>query len=87
MVHLLHDQITAHPIFHPNCSLQKGWAVRRMVANVQDTSPNVMFVCTNNIMSLITQNTRESRVPRLNVHTNQILPHTFSHGTLDSVAF
>ena len=27
----------------------------------------------------------ESRVPRLNVHTNQILAHTFSHGTLDSV--
>ena len=33
----------------------------------------------------ITQNTTESRVPRLNVHTNQILAHTFSHGTLDSV--
>ena len=29
--------------------------------------------------------TTESRVPRLNVHTNQILVHTFSHGTLDSV--
>ena len=28
---------------------------------------------------------QESRVPRLNVHTNQILAHTFSHGTLDSV--
>ena len=27
----------------------------------------------------------ESRVPRLNVHTNQILGHTFSHVTLDSV--
>ena len=24
-------------------------------------------------------------MPRLNVHTNQILAHTFSHGTLDSV--
>ena len=33
---------------------------------------------------LIAQAT-ESRVPRLNVHTNQILAHTFSHGTLDSV--
>ena len=31
------------------------------------------------------QDTTESRVPRLNVHTNQILAHTFSHGTLDSV--
>ena len=34
---------------------------------------------------LIAQDTTESRVPRLNVHTNQILAHTFSHGTLDSV--
>ena len=25
------------------------------------------------------------RMLRLNVHTNQILAHTFSHGTLDSV--
>ena len=34
----------------------------------------------------IAQDTMESRVPRLNVHTNQILVHTlFSHGTLDSV--
>ena len=33
----------------------------------------------------ITQDTTESRVPRLNVRTNQILAHTFSHGTLDSV--
>ena len=33
----------------------------------------------------IAQDTTESRVPRLNVHTNQILAHTFSHGTLDSV--
>ena len=33
----------------------------------------------------IAQDTMESRVPRLNVHTNQILAHTFSHGTLDSV--
>ena len=33
----------------------------------------------------ITQDTMESRVPRLNVHTNQILAHIFSHGTLDSV--
>ena len=24
-------------------------------------------------------------MPRLNVHTDQILAHTFSHGTLDSV--
>ena len=31
------------------------------------------------------QDTMESRVPRLNVHTNQILVHTFSHDTLDSV--
>ena len=31
------------------------------------------------------QDTTESRVPRLNVHTNQILAHTFSHDTLDSV--
>ena len=28
----------------------------------------------------IAQDTTESRVPRLNVHTNQILMHTFSHG-------
>ena len=34
---------------------------------------------------LIAQDTMESRVPRLNVHTNQILAHTFSHGTLDFV--
>ena len=27
----------------------------------------------------IAQDTTESRVPRLNVHTNQILAHTFSH--------
>ena len=33
----------------------------------------------------IAQDTTESRVPRLNVHNNQILAHTFSHGTLDSV--
>ena len=33
----------------------------------------------------IAQDTTESRVPRLNVHTNQILAHTLSHGTLDSV--
>ena len=33
----------------------------------------------------ITQDTTESRVPRLNVYTNQILAHTFSRGTLDSV--
>ena len=33
----------------------------------------------------IAQDTTESRVPRLNVHTNQILAHTFSLGTLDSV--
>ena len=33
----------------------------------------------------IAQDTTESRVPRLNVHINQILAHTFSHGTLDSV--
>ena len=33
----------------------------------------------------IAQDTTESRMPRLNVHTNQILAHTFSHGTLDSV--
>ena len=33
----------------------------------------------------IAQDTIESRVPRLNVHTNQILAHTFSHGTLDFV--
>ena len=31
----------------------------------------------------IAQDTRESGVPWLNVHTNQILAHTFSHGTLD----
>ena len=33
------------------------------------------------------QDSTESRVPRLkfNVHTNQILAHTFSHDTLDSV--
>ena len=31
------------------------------------------------------QDTTESRVPRLNVHTNQILAHTFSHGTLDNI--
>ena len=34
----------------------------------------------------IAQDIRESRVPRLNVHTNRILVHTFSHGTLDSVS-
>ena len=28
----------------------------------------------------IAQDTTESRVPRLNVHSNQILVHTFSHG-------
>ena len=33
----------------------------------------------------IAQDTTESRVPRLNVHTNQILAHTFSLSTLDSV--
>ena len=33
----------------------------------------------------IAQDTMESRVPMLNVHTNQILAHTFSHVTLDSV--
>ena len=33
----------------------------------------------------IAQDKAESRVPRLNVHTNQILAHTFSHGTLDSI--
>ena len=33
----------------------------------------------------IAQHTTESRMSRLNVHTNQILAHTFSHGTLDSV--
>ena len=27
---------------------------------------------------------QESREPRLNVYTNQILVHTFSHGILDS---
>ena len=35
----------------------------------------------------MTQDTTESRVPRLNVHTNQILVHTFSHGTLDFVVY
>ena len=33
----------------------------------------------------ITQDTTESRVPRLNVHIDQILARTFSHGTFDSV--
>ena len=33
----------------------------------------------------IAQETTESRVSRLNVHTNQILAHTFSHGTFDFV--
>ena len=33
--------------------------------------------------SLKTQ--QNGSVPRLNVHINQILVHTFSHGTLDSV--
>ena len=33
----------------------------------------------------IAQDITDPRVPRLNVHTNQILAHTFSHGTLDSV--
>ena len=33
----------------------------------------------------IIQDTTESRVPRLNVHTNQIIVHTFSHGTFDSI--
>ena len=33
----------------------------------------------------IAQDTTESRVSRLNVHTYQILAHTFSHGTLDSI--
>ena len=33
----------------------------------------------------IAQDKTKSRVPRVNVHTNQILAHTFSHGTLDSV--
>ena len=30
----------------------------------------------------ITQDIAETKVPRLNVHTNHILVHTFSHGTL-----
>ena len=53
---------------------------------------NVMLVGMANEISKTThtsvwiaQDTTESRVPRLNVHTNQILAHTFSHGTLDSV--
>ena len=33
----------------------------------------------------IAQDTMESKVPRLNVHTNQILAHTFSNDTIDSV--
>ena len=33
----------------------------------------------------IAQDTTESRLPRLNVHTNQILAHTFSYDTIDSV--
>ena len=35
----------------------------------------------------LAQDTIESRVPRLNVDTNQILAHTFSFGTLDYVVF
>ena len=32
----------------------------------------------------ITKDTTKLMVPKVNVHTNQILAHTFSHGTLDS---
>ena len=62
--------------------------------NTQDTKtfPNVMLVGmaskiskTTHTSVWIAQDTTESRVPRLNVHTNQILGHTFSRGTLDSV--
>ena len=34
----------------------------------------------------IAKDAMEPRMPRLNVQTNQILAHTFSHGPLDSVA-
>ena len=48
---------------------------------LRKTSQTVLCLCS----VWIAQDTTESRVPRLNVHTNQILAHTFSHGTLDSV--
>ena len=35
----------------------------------------------------ITQDTMDSREPRLNVHASQILAHTFSHDTLDSIVY
>ena len=65
--------------------------------NTQDTKtfPNVMLVGMASKISKTTHTSvwiaqdirliKESRVPRLNVHTNQILGHTFSRGTLDSV--
>ena len=60
--------------------------------SIQDTKTfqNVMLVgmvreISTHTSVWIAQDTTESRVPRLNVHTNQILVHTFSHGTLDSL--
>ena len=57
-----------------------------LVHKTQKHFQNVMLVgMASEISKNYTQDTTESRVPRLNVHTNQILAHTFSHGTLDSV--
>ena len=56
--------------------------------SIQDTKhfQNVMLVGmaskstkTTHTSVWIAQDTTESRVPRLNVHTNQILAHTFCH--------
>ena len=59
--------------------IQKHLQNVMLLGMASEISKNYTYKCVD------CQDTTESRVPRLNVHTNQILAHTFSHGTLDSV--
>ena len=71
----------AQPLFnhHKHNKIQKHFQNVMLVGMASKISK------TTHTSVWIAQDTTESRVPRLNVHTNQILAHTFSLGTLDSV--
>ena len=66
-----------------NHKIEKHFQNVMLVGMASDVSKNYTYKTS----VWIAQDTTASRVPRLNMHTNQILAHTFSHGTLDSVVF
>ena len=59
--------------------IQKHFQNVMLVGMASEISKNYTYKCVDRSRH------NGIRVPRLNVHTNQILAHTFSLGTLDSV--